>query len=214
MPRRLLLLIGLTLLLGFQKIEAQVVTFDTVNTTIKGDTLIQETKKKVKQPKNKRPHSPKAATIMSACLPGLGQIYNGRWWKVPIVYAGFGGLGYLVYTNYYEYRSYLHAYEYKTGDLPEGVTLNQHETDLANKYADSQLQTYKESYRRNLELFSIITVAWYGLNIVDACVDGHLYSYDISDDLSLSVDPYLRPTELPLPIPQYAQVGLSFQLNF
>ena len=214
MPRRLLLLIGLTLLLGLQKIEAQVVTFDTVNTTITGDTLIQSTKKKAKQPKNKRPHSPKTATIMSACLPGLGQVYNGKWWKVPIVYAGFGGLGYMVYTNYYEYRSYLHAYEYKTGDLPEGVTLNQHETDLANKYADSQLQTYKESYRRNLELFSIITVAWYGLNIVDACVDGHLYSYDISDDLSLSVDPYLRPTELPLPIPQYAQVGLSFQLNF
>ena len=214
MPRRLLLLIGLTLLLGFQKIEAQVVTFDTVNTTITGDTLIQSTKKKAKQPKNKRPHSSKTATIMSACLPGLGQIYNGKWWKVPIVYAGFGGLGYMVYTNYYEYRSYLHAYEYKTGDLPEGMTLNQHETDLANKYADSQLQTYKESYRRNLELFSIITVAWYGLNIVDACVDGHLYSYDISDDLSLSVDPYLRPTELPLPILQYAQVGLSFQLNF
>ena len=215
MPRRLLLLIGLTLLLGFQKIEAQVVTFDTVNTTITGDTLIQETKKKVKQPKNKRPHSPKTATIMSACLPGLGQIYNGRWWKVPIVYAGFGGLGYLVYTNYYEYRSYLHAYEYKTGDLPDGVTLNQHETDLANKYADSQLQTYKESYRRNLELFSIITVAWYGLNIVDACVDGHLYSYDISDDLSFSVDPYLRPYQSPeVMLPQYAQVGLSFKLNF
>jgi len=215
MPRRLLLLIGLTLLLGFQKIEAQVVTFDTVNTTITGDTLIQETKKKVKQPKNKRPHSPKTATIMSACLPGLGQIYNGRWWKVPIVYAGFGGLGYLVYTNYYEYRSYLHAYEYKTGDLPDGVTLNQHETDLANKYADSQLQTYKESYRRNLELFSIITVAWYGLNIVDACVDGHLYSYDISDDLSFSVDPYLRPYQPPeVMLPQYAQVGLSFKLNF
>lgn len=213
MPRRLLLLIGLTLLLGFQKIEAQAITFDTVNTTITGDTLIEETKK-ARLPRNKRPHSPKTATIMSACLPGLGQIYNGKWWKVPIVYAGFGGLGYMVYTNYYEYRSYLHAYEYKTGDLPEGVTLNQHETDLANKYADSQLQTYKESYRRSLELFSIITVAWYGLNIVDACVDGHLYNYDISDDLSLSVDPYLRPTETLVLLPQYTQVGLSFKLNF
>ena len=120
----------------------------------------------------------------------------------------------MVYSNYYEYRSYLHAYEFKTGDLPEGVTLNQHETELANKYADSQLQTYKESYRRDFEFYGILTVAWYGLNILDACVDGHLYSYDISDDLSISVDPYLRSAEPPIKMPQYAQVGLSFKLNF
>ncbi len=121
----------------------------------------------------------------------------------------------MVYNNYYEYSSYLHAYEFKTGDLPEGVTLNEHETDLANRYADSQLQTYKESYRRDFEFYTILTIAWYGLNIVDACVDGHLYNYDISDDLSLSIDPYLRqPSESPIKIPQYAQVGLSFQLNF
>ena len=185
MPRRLPLLIGLMLLLGIQQVEAQT-----------------------------KVHSPKKATIMSACLPGLGQIYNRKWWKVPIVYAGLGGIGYLAYNNYSEYSSYLHAYEYKTGDLPEGVTLNQYETDLANKYSDSQLQTYKESYRRDFELYSILTVAWYGLNILDACVDGHLYTYDIGDDLSLSIDPYLRPTEMPVKMPQYAQIGLSFQLNF
>jgi len=49
---------------------------------------------------------------------------------------------------------------------------------------------------------------------LDACVDGHLYTYDISDDLSLSIDPYLKPLETPAPMPQYAQVGLSFKLNF
>ena len=131
MPRRLPLLIGLMLLLGIQQVEAQT-----------------------------KVHSPKKATIMSACLPGLGQVYNRKWWKVPIVYAGLGGIGYMAYSNYYEYSSYLHAYEYQTGDLPEGVTLNQYETELANKYAASQLQTYKESYRRDFELYSILTVAW------------------------------------------------------
>lgn len=151
---------------------------------------------------------------MSACLPGLGQIYNRKWWKVPIVYAGLGGLGYMAYSNYYEFSSYLHAYEFKTGDLPEGATLSQYETDLANKYAESQLQTYKESYRRDFELFSILTLAWYGLNILDANVDGHLYSYDISDNLSLTVDPYLQPVESVIKMPQYAQLGLSFQLSF
>ena len=168
---------------------------------------------KTPKTKAKKPHSPQKATIMSACLPGLGQVYNGKWWKAPIVYAGLGGLGYLVYNNNYEYRSYLHAYEYKTGDLPEGATLNDHETDLANRYAESQLQTYKESYRRDFEFYTILTIAWYGLNILDACVDGHLYDYDISDDLSFSIDPY-RPIEQPIKAPYYAQVGLSFQLNF
>ena len=214
MPRRFLLLLGFIAILAFQKTEAQNVVFDTVGNTIMTADTIAKTTEPTKTTKEKKPHSPKTATIMSACLPGLGQIYNGKWWKVPIVYAGLGGLGYMVYSNYSEYRSYLHAYEFKTGDLPDGVTLSEHETDLANRYAASQLQTYKESYRRNFELFTIITVAWYGLNILDACVDGHLYSYDISDDLSLSVDPYLRPVEQPIMMPQYAQVGLSLKLNF
>ena len=214
MPRRFLFLLGFILIFAFQKTEAQNVVFDTIgNTIITADTIVKQ-EKPSKTAKAKKPHSPTKATIMSACLPGLGQIYNGKWWKVPIVYAGLGGLGYLVYSNYSEYRAYLHAYEFKTGDLPEGVTLTEHETDLANRYADSQLQTYKESYRRDFEFFTILTVAWYGLNILDASVDGHLYTYDISDDLSLSVDPYMRPMETPFKMPQYAQVGLSFQLNF
>lgn len=215
MPRRFLLLLGFIAILAFQKTEAQNVVFDTVgNAVITADTVVKE-QKKAKVKKDKKPHSPTKATIMSACLPGLGQIYNGKWWKVPIVYAGLGGLGYLVYNNYSEYRSYLHAYEYNTGDLPDDVTLSQYETELANHYSGSQLQTYKESYRRNFELFTILTVAWYGLNIVDACVDGHLYTYDISDNLSLSVDPYLRQQmESPIKMPHYAQVGLSFKLKF
>ena len=214
MPRRFLFLLGLLILIAFQKTEAQNVVFDTVgNTVITADTVVKETKT-AKSNKDKKLSRPAKAAIMSACLPGLGQIYNRKWWKVPIVYAGLGGIGYFSYRNFSEYRSYLHAYEYKTGDLPEGVTLTDYETQLANKYAEGQLQTYKESYRRNFELFTILTVAWYGLNIIDAVVDGHLYTYDISDDLSINVDPYLRPVETPVPMPQYAQVGLSFKLNF
>ena len=213
MPRRFLLLLGFIAILAFQKTEAQVV-FDTVgNTVITADTIVKETNTS-KPKKSKQLSRPAKATIMSACLPGLGQIYNRKWWKVPIVYAGLGGIGYLSYRNFSQYRSYLHAYEFKTGDLPDGVTLSEYETELANRYAAGQLQTYKESYRRNFELFTILTAVWYGLNIVDACVDGHLYSYDINDDLSINVDPYLRPAETLAPMPQYAQVGLSFKLNF
>ena len=214
MSRRFLFLIGILVMVAFRQTEAQNVVFDTIgNTVISADTIVKEEKAK-KPAKAKKPHSPKKATIMSACLPGLGQVYNGKWWKVPIVYAGLGGLGYLAFSNYSEYQSFLHAYEYKTGDLPDDVTLSEHEAELASRYAESQLQTYKESYRRDFEFYSILTVAWYGLNILDAYIDGHLYYYDISDDLSLSIDPYLRPTSTPIKMPQYAQVGLSFQLNF
>ena len=214
MPRRLLILIGMIVLLCCANAKAQNVVFDTIgNTVITADTVVKEAET-TKHTKVKKPHSTATAAIMSACLHGLGQCYNRKWRKLPIVYGGLGGLGYLAYNNYYEYKSYLHAYEFKTGDLPEGATLNEHETDLANKYAEGQLQTYKESYRRDFELFTILTVAWYGLNILDAYIDGHLYYYDISDDLSLSIDPYLRPAETPIRMPQYAQVGLSFQLNF
>lgn len=163
----------------------------------------------------KKEHSAKKAGIMSACLPGLGQIYNGKWWKTPIVYAGFGGLGYLAYTNYSDYRTYLTAYEISTGHLPEGVIPSETEVQLANSYQASQLQSYKESFRRDFELYSIIMVAWYGINIIDAIVDGHLYTYDVGDDLSFSIDPISPTYTTPnLPGNPYAQVGLSFNMSF
>lgn len=162
----------------------------------------------------KKEHSAKKAGIMSACLPGLGQIYNGKWWKTPIVYAGFGGLGYLAFSNYSDYNTYLTAYKIKTGNLPSDVTPSEAALQLSEYYQASQLQAYKDSYRRDFELYCIFMAAWYGLNIVDAIVDGHLYSYDISEDLSLTVDPCLIPNEIPcLAVNSRAQVGLSFNLN-
>ena len=162
----------------------------------------------------KKKHSAKAAGYMSI-LPGLGQIYNGKWWKVPIIYAGFGGIGYLAYDNYTNYQTYLTAYKIKTGDLEEDVTPSDAAIQLSQHYQESQLRSYKESYRRDFELYCIVMAAWYGLNIVDAIVDGHLYTYDIDDDLSFAVDPCFTPMETPfLPTKRYTQVGLSFNLNF
>ncbi len=163
----------------------------------------------------KRPHSAKKAAIMSACLPGLGQVYNGKWWKVPIVYAGLGGLGYMAWDNYTDYKTYLTAYKIKTGDLEEGVTPSEYELQLSEYYQAGQLQSYKDSYRRNFELFCILTVAWYGLNIIDATVDGHLYNYDISDDLSLSVDPtFITPASPLLVSAGKPQTGIALTLHF
>lgn len=161
----------------------------------------------------KKEHSAKKAGIMSACLPGLGQIYNGKWWKTPIIYAGFGGIGYMAYSNYADYKTFLTAYKIKTGNLNVTETANEYAIQLSESYQASQLQNYKESFRRNFELYCIIMAAWYGLNIVDAIVDGHLYSYDIGDDLSFTVDPCIQPIETTfMPTARYAQVGLSFNL--
>lgn len=169
----------------------------------------------VQAQEEKKAHSAKKAGIMSACLPGLGQIYNGKWWKTPIIYAGFGGIGYLAYSNYSDYRLFLTAYKYKTGNLEEGVTLSDDAWRLAEYYQASQLQNYKESFRRNFELYCIIAVAWYGLNIVDAIVDGHLYTYDIGDDLTFHIDPVFTLPDTPnLAFMGGRQTGLTFSLNF
>lgn len=159
-------------------------------------------------------HSAKRAAIMSAILPGAGQVYNGKWWKVPIIYAGFGAVGYLAYDNHSNYKTYLTAYKIKTGNLEEGVTPTEYELALAQHYQAGQLQSYKESYRRDFELYCIIMAAWYGLNIVDAIVDGHLYTYDIGDDLSFHVDPVFSLPETPCPAFGGRQTGLAFSFNF
>lgn len=225
MARRKLILFGFAFLFGILDLKAQVNVLDTLNQNDTANIIMPkvadvkvkevEEPEEIKVPKAKKPHSPKKATIMSACLPGLGQIYNGKWWKVPIVYAGIGGLGYMSLNNHYEYISCLNAYKYKSD--PEGYSgpLTQHERDLAERYGKEQLQTYKESYRHDFELYTILLAAWYGLNIIDACVDGHLYSYDINDDLSFSIDPMLPTEGIPF-CPNYplAQAGLSFKLNF
>lgn len=180
-------------------------------TLLLGLTLLSASPEAMAQKTN---HSPKKAGILSACVPGLGQIYNGKWWKTPIVYAGFGGLGYMAYNNYNNYKTYLTAYEIKTGDLPDDATPSEIAVQLSQSYQASQLQTYKESFRRDFELYCIIMVAWYGLNIVDAIVDGHLYTYDISDDLSLAVDPVFIAAPNALYLKNTPPTGLTLSLNF
>lgn len=205
------MLAALFLLMPFAK--AQVTDFDTIRQQhVTADTTILSPPSPAKTVKSSQTHSPRKAGILSACLPGAGQIYNRKWWKTPIVYAGLSGLGYLAYNNYSSYRLYLLAYRVKTGNLNPGEIPSEKARQLAERYQDNQLQAYKESYQRDFELFTILTVAWYGLNIIDAIVDGHLYTYDISDDLSFSIDPQFHSPNTATPY--YTQVGLTLKLDF
>ena len=133
-------------------------------------------------------HSPKKAAIYALVLPSLGQAYNHKYWKMPIVYAGFGVCYYFIRFNHSNYRDFRDAYSYvllgNTGDPPN---------NLVYKYAQSQLKEGREYYRRNLEVSWIATGAWYIFQALDAVVDAHFFDYDISEDLSLHMQPWAPP---------------------
>lgn len=130
----------------------------------------------------KNSHSPRSAALMSAVLPGLGQVYNKKYWKVPILYAGFGATLYSIKVNNDRYVRYRDAYRLRVDNDPATV-------DNYPQYSDENLITLKDFYRRNRDLSYIITAGIYLLNIVDASVDAHLFTFDVSDDLSLNVSP-------------------------
>ncbi|MCB9186120.1 MAG: hypothetical protein H6601_05175 [Flavobacteriales bacterium] len=135
----------------------------------------------------KKKHSPFRATIMSAALPGLGQVYNGKWWKVPIIYGGFGGLIYSSVFNDLKCRTYRDAYLIRIDDDPN--TTDQFE----GRYSDANLRELVDFYQRNRDLSLIFTGVLYALNIIDASVDAHLKDFDVSDDLTLKVRPTMQP---------------------
>lgn len=142
-------------------------------------------------------HSPKRATYMSL-VPGLGQIYNKKYWKLPIVYAGFGATGYFAFWNRGEYKKYNTAY----------ICLDQNGDEctnpLAEKYDIDQLETLRDYYQRNMELSFILMGVWYVLQILDATVDAHLYYWNVDDNLSVRIDPLIQQPimNMPQPIPQ------------
>jgi hypothetical protein len=134
-------------------------------------------------------HSPTKATWMSACLPGLGQVYNKKYWKVPVIYAGFGVMAYFIYTNADEYLNYKCAYIESTNGSQNG-----NYSTLVKKYSADDLLSAREYYRRNLEISILLSAVWYALNILDATVDAHMYTFNISDRLAMKVEPALLPT--------------------
>jgi hypothetical protein len=147
-------------------------------------------------------HSPKKATIYSAILPGLGQAYNKKYWKIPLIYAGFGTIGYFIGWNNNFYKTYKLAYSDLTDDdpdsdsfldvLPPGYNLDDPTTYNNFKSGLSKQQDY---YRRNRDLLVIAMIGFYGLNIIDASVDAHLFDFDISEDLTMNWQPAVNTFE-------------------
>jgi hypothetical protein len=158
---------------------------------------IDTTKTAERKEKTKGPHNPKKATIMSAALPGLGQVYNGKWWKVPIIYGGFAGLTYMAVNNHVQMTRYRDAYLLRHDDDPDTVD------EFDGRYSDANLRELKTTSQRSRDLSFIIMGLLYVLNIIDANVDGHLKDFDVSEDLSLRIRPMMQqqmvPGQLPTP---------------
>lgn len=126
---------------------------------------------------------PRRAAIKSAILPGLGQIYNKRWWKVPLVYGGFIGIGLVYEFNQRNYKIFLKEAQYR--ELNPGKTENR----LFAGYTTEGIISIKDSYRRNRDLSILGGLGFYAINIIDAYVDAKFFRFDISDELSLQLSP-------------------------
>ncbi|MCX6326165.1 MAG: DUF5683 domain-containing protein [Bacteroidia bacterium] len=151
------------------------------------------------------------ATMMAVAFPGLGQIYNRKYWKIPLVYAGFGGLIYSAGFNSSQYNKYMKAYQDFTDAIPETKSYqvliiadpstydpvlhpNTYNLSNASYYKDGMLRMV-DYYKRYRDLSYIGIAGWYLFSILDANVDASLFNYDISDNLDIAV----VPVQFPLP---------------
>jgi hypothetical protein len=163
-------------------------------------------------------HSPRKATIYSAILPGLGQAYNKKYWKIPLIYIGFGTIGYFVHWNNDKYQLFRTGYVHLTDGNPEtqdylkieAVRRNNYNLDDPNQFNNLRtgLVRQQDYFRRNRDLLIISILGFYGLNIIDASVDAHLFDFDISDDLTMNWSPSLVTMD------KNMVYGINFRFNF
>jgi hypothetical protein len=169
------------------------------------DTLQEEVKVKTTKVSFSG-HSPHKATLYSMIIPGLGQAYNHKYWKIPIIYAGFGTLFYFISFNDKEYKKYREAYYHSLINDGTEPPVN----DYEEMYDSDFLLDAKNYYRRNRDLSYIISAVWYMLNVADAAVDAHLFTWEVDDDLSIGWEPvlYNGPSGLE------PSAGISFYIRY
>lgn len=142
-------------------------------------------------------HSPRKATIYSAVFPGLGQIYNKKYWKLPLIYGGFVALIYSINMNNNYYQLYKAAYSDIVDTDPTTTSYEDLDIEGSWDFTDdseveqftSRLSTAKESSLRYRNLCIIGTIALYAANILDASVDANFFNFDISEDLTINWTP-------------------------
>jgi Family of unknown function (DUF5683) len=127
------------------------------------------------------PLTPSKAAFYSAVLPGLGQAYNKKYWKIPIVYGAIGTSMYFYLDNNKKYHNYRDAYKRRLAGFND---------DQYQYLDDSRLIQAQRFYQRNRDLSLLVTLGFYVLNIVDANVDAHLIQFNVNEKLSVAPDVY------------------------
>jgi hypothetical protein len=144
----------------------------------------------------KKKFSPRQAALRSAIFPGLGQVYNKKYWKLPIVYAAIGIPVALFIDNKSWYNRTRYALAVVNSPSPTPDSLNAVHSQLrplVDSKATNSILRYRNEFRRNMDYSILFTLLFWGLNIVDATVDAHLKGFDVSDDLKVSIRPALLP---------------------
>lgn len=148
-------------------------------------------------------HTPQKATIRSAIIPGWGQAYNKKYWKIPIVYGALGTAAGFFFYNKKEYTDARDAYKYKIDTIPSNDILIKPKFQPVDAEAVRQ---YRNSIRQYVDYSVLSFLILWGLNVVDATVDGHLKAFEVSENLSLKINPGY--------IPQTKQGSISLLLTF
>jgi hypothetical protein len=133
-------------------------------------------------------YSPRIATIRSAILPGWGQATNKKYWKMPIVYAALGTTAYLFFRNVKQFRGARNAYANAIDrDTSNDFLIPQPYYSVKDQ--PERIRTFRNQVRQNVDYTVLFFIAFWGLNVVDATVDAHLKTFNVSDDLSLQIKP-------------------------
>ena len=154
----------LFLFFGLTSISAQI-----KNKTIQNDSLQVETID---------PLRPAKAAFYSAILPGLGQIYNQKYWKLPLVYGAIGASAYFYLDSQKNYNIYRDEYKNRLAG-------NKSDSDYLGNLSDSQLLSAQKQFQRNRDLSALFMVGFYVLNIIDANIDAALSQFNVSEKLAL-----------------------------
>ena len=164
----------LLMLFAFDNLKAQKVLLDSLNIS---DTV---------KVKSIRSHSPTKATLFSTAVPGLGQAYNKKYWKIPIVYAGIGTSLYFAVSNHNNLNKFRAAYRLRIDEDPNTID------EFDGILTEEGIQANIDYYQRNRDLSYIVATLFYVLNIVDAAVDAHLFNFPKNDNLSFNLQPSLE----------------------
>jgi hypothetical protein len=139
----------------------------------------------------KKKHNPKIATFRSAVLPGWGQAYNKKYWKIPIVYGALGTTAGVFLYNIKTYRLLRKAVIYRLDKDTSNDNL------IAPEFATlstESIRFYRNAYRQNIDYSVLVFLIFWGLNVVDATVDAHLKAFDVSPDIGMKVRPGVNQT--------------------